>query len=125
MFKTLAIVATLATAAFAGGVIKLTKRNFDAIALDKSKQTFVKFFAPWSGHCKKVAPEWKQLAEENELANVNIAEIDCDADDSRSLCLKYNARTFPAFKLFKNGEPVMYFSARKLDDFKDFLKEHA
>ena len=121
MFKTLAIVATLATAAFAGEVLTLTPDNFESTISDKSKQTLVKFYAPWCGHCKRLAPTWDQLAKENELANVNIAKIDCDAH--RDACSKHGIRGYPTLKLFKNGEPIDYKSGRDIDSFKTFLKD--
>ena len=36
-------------------VIDLDDSNFDTI-VDGSKPAFIEFFAPWCGHCKKLAP---------------------------------------------------------------------
>ena len=36
-------------------MIKLTKENFN-VAKQKFDFLFVKFFAPWCGHCKMAAP---------------------------------------------------------------------
>ncbi len=44
------------------GVAELTDESFNRVLAD-SDAVFVKFFAPWCGHCKHLAPIWTQLAE--------------------------------------------------------------
>ena len=43
-------------------VVTLTPGTFDAIVFQKSKYVLVKFFAPWCGHCKQLAPVYEQVA---------------------------------------------------------------
>lgn len=38
---------------------------------------FIKFYAPWCGFCKKLAPAWVQLAKDLK-DQVNVAEMNCD-----------------------------------------------
>jgi thioredoxin-like negative regulator of GroEL len=46
----------------AGNVIDATSATFDQY-VDGSSNVLVEFFAPWCGHCKNLAPEWKIAAE--------------------------------------------------------------
>ena len=43
------------------GVMELTGESFQDVVAQGT--TFVKFFAPWCGHCQRLAPTWQQLAE--------------------------------------------------------------
>ncbi|XP_078050190.1 thioredoxin domain-containing protein pretaporter [Augochlora pura] len=85
--------------------------------------SFVKFFAPWCGHCKRLAPIWEDLGKKffgNE--NVNIAKVDCTLDASKDLCNKQDVDGFPSLYLYRDGQKVSeYNGARNLDDLYDFV----
>ncbi|CAA6673893.1 unnamed protein product [Spirodela intermedia] len=72
--------------------IELNSQNFDDLVLKSKDLWIVEFFAPWCGHCKKLAPEWKK-ASRNLKGKVKLGHVDCDAD--KSLMGRFNVQGFP------------------------------
>ncbi|KAN0140166.1 Thioredoxin-like fold [Lactarius tabidus] len=94
-----------------GEVLALTPETFPNVVADGD--VFVKFFAPWCGHCKKLAPTWTKLA--NELQHrVSIAEVNCE--DHKSLCSAEGITGFPMLFFYpSSGKKTEYTGNRKLE----------
>jgi len=98
----------------------LVSSNFAEVALDASKDVLVEFYAPWCGHCKKLAPIWDELGEKfKDDDKITIAKIDMTANELESV----KVRGFPTIKLFKAGDNAVvdYAGGRTLEDFVKFL----
>lgn len=58
-------------------VMDLTEDNFENVALSTDKAVMVKFYAPWCGHCKSLAPKYDKLAGVfNGEKDVVVAKVD-------------------------------------------------
>eukprot|EP00766_Chilomastix_caulleryi_P005668 gnl/Chilomastix_caulleri/7281.p1 GENE.gnl/Chilomastix_caulleri/7281~~gnl/Chilomastix_caulleri/7281.p1 ORF type:complete len:60 (+),score=21.45 gnl/Chilomastix_caulleri/7281:171-350(+) len=57
----------------------------------------VKFFAPWCGHCRNLAPIYEELS--TDVEGVEIAEVDCTV--YQDICRDQGIRGYPTVKLFK------------------------
>jgi len=99
----------------------LVGKNFNTVALDKSKDVFVEFYAPWCGHCKALAPTWDELAKEFESDDsIVIAKVDATANE----CEGVNIKSFPTLKMWKkeSNQVVDFNGARDLETLKHFVK---
>lgn len=96
------VLAQEATAPKDSAVVKLTNDNFKSV-VQGSDLVLAEFFAPWCGHCKKLAPEYVQAAKIlKDEHNITLAQIDCTED--QELCMEQGVQGYPTLKIFKNGE---------------------
>jgi len=99
----------------------LVASNFDEVALDKSKDVLVEFYAPWCGHCKQLAPIYDQLGEHfKDDEKIIVAKMDATANE-----LEHTKITsFPTIKLYKAGDNkvVEYAGERTLEGLIKFLE---
>lgn len=95
------------------GPIHLDNTNFYGTVVDKQtsqvigdKPWFVKFFAPWCGHCKKLAPIWDELAEAHSPDEMNVAKVDCTSTQGKPLCTDFGVKGYPTLLFFPTGNHV-------------------
>jgi protein disulfide-isomerase A6 len=110
-------------AASDGGAIDLTMANFESTLAGKNG--FVKFFAPWCGHCKSMKPAWDQLGGEYAgSSSVVIGDADC-TDSAKEICEKLGVSGYPTIKYFKDGDVSVgepYKGGRDYDSLKKFVE---
>jgi len=107
-------------------VLSLTDANFEAEMAD-IPVTIVKFYAPWCGHCKRMAPEYEKAAAilKNNDPPVALVDVDC-TEEGKATCSKYGVSGYPTLKVFRNGEKTAdYQGGREASDFVKFLAGQA
>nr|GMD33536.1 protein disulfide isomerase-like 2-3 [Ipomoea batatas] len=99
--------------------IELNSKNFDELVLKSKELWIVEFFAPWCGHCKKLAPEWKKAASKLK-GKVKLGHVDCDAE--KSLMSRFNVQGFPTILVFgaDKDKPSSYDGARTASAIESF-----
>eukprot|EP00300_Choanocystis_sp_HF-7_P028849 c34873_g1_i1.p1 GENE.c34873_g1_i1~~c34873_g1_i1.p1 ORF type:complete len:130 (+),score=7.68 c34873_g1_i1:46-435(+) len=120
----LLLVACAASAMAEGNVAVLTDANFSQLVTGSKSGVFVKFYAPWCGHCKKLAPTWAQLADKYAGdSSVTIAHINCD--EHRTTCQAHEVKGYPTLVWFPSGpeksKTEKYGGARSLEDLSKFV----
>ena len=84
--------------------VKLDTSNFNAMTKFTAAEEgtgeswFIKFYAPWCGHCKKLAPTWEEVATELK-GKVNIAKV--DVTTNKELGNQFDIKSFPTLLFFK------------------------
>lgn len=69
--------------------------------MNNDKDVLVKFYAPWCGHCKSLAPIWESAA--SKLAgnpHIVIAKLDATTNEVPGV----NIRGFPTLKFWPGND---------------------
>lgn len=97
---------------------------FDAF-LEANEVALVEFFAPWCGHCKKLAPELEKAAAALKAEGFPILAVDATQDDNRDLGSRYGVKGFPTVLFFRRGAttPSTYQGARTAEAIVEFCRD--
>jgi protein disulfide-isomerase A1 len=105
-----------------GPVTIIVGKTFEKIAKDPTKDVLVKFYAPWCGHCKRLAPTWEELGEHfKDNKDLLIAKFDATANEVDGL----EIQGYPTLVFFPkdNKDGISYDGGRGVEDFKKWLAE--
>ncbi|KAH0474392.1 MAG: hypothetical protein KVP17_000498 [Porospora cf. gigantea B] len=101
----------------AEGVLSLTKDAFDGFIKD-NRQALVKFYAPWCGFCKQMAPEYEAAAEE---LKHKVVFADIDATVETELAEQFGVSGYPTLKFWSDGNWEDYNGGRTMSEIVDWL----
>jgi len=99
-------------------------KQFEEIVKDTSKDVFVKYYAPWCGHCKKLVPVWTELAEAMaDHKDLVIGKFDATVNEADGV----EVRGYPTLIFYPkdNKEGIVYDGDREIEGFKAWLAEKA
>ena len=77
-------------------VLTLDAQNFSE-ALASHPFIVVEFYAPWCGHCKRLAPEFEKAAASLKTHDppIVLAKVDANEEANKSLASEYDVKGFP------------------------------
>ncbi|KDE02462.1 hypothetical protein, variant [Microbotryum lychnidis-dioicae p1A1 Lamole] len=103
-----------------GQVHILEPTQINALNADDAPPSFVKFYAPWCGHCKALQTRWVDLAEQLK-GRVAVYEMDCDQKSTSKTCAAEKVQSYPTLMLYHQGQKVEYNGPRDVETMRRFV----
>ncbi len=108
-----------------GPIFKTVGKTFQHDVIDNDDDVIVKFYAPWCGHCKKLEPIFKSLAEAlSGNKKLKFYEVDATKNDIAG----HPIQGFPVVKLFPGKDKANVYThegERTEADIAKFIKDKA
>jgi len=106
-------------AAEGSDVVVVTEANLETLLAAKGHSLYLDFYAPWCGHCKKLAPTYEKVATELK-GKVVVGKVDCTVETG--LSKRFGIKGYPTIKFLNAGNTYEYKGDRTLEDMVAFAE---
>ncbi|KAK0521073.1 protein disulfide-isomerase precursor [Tilletia horrida] len=103
-------------------VLVISQSNFTK-TVEAHPLSLLEFYAPWCGHCKKLAPEYKIAATKLKADGIPLAKIDCTVETE--LCQEVGVAGYPTLKVYRGKTDVAseYGGPRQADGIVSYMRK--
>lgn len=103
--------------------VDVTNANFEQEVLKSDTPVLLKFWAPWCGPCKVMAPVVDEVASERDSS---LKLVSVNVDDAPEIAAEQGVRGMPTVMLFKSGTKVgALVGAQSKSQLTQFIEQNA
>jgi protein disulfide-isomerase A1 len=101
-----------------GPVATITTANFDRTVRSRDL-ALIKFYTPWCGHCKNLAPAFEKVRAELDDRWL-VGEVNCDVNPA--LCDEYGVTGYPQVHFMRKGKQTVFTGQRTTEGIANWAK---